>query len=267
MKQRRQSIPAAKDPDGWLDRRRFVTLAGAATGVATQFGASAISAQDAGAMSAQAARPTITGERSCDVVIIGAGLSGLVAATQLNQYGVDVIVLEARKRVGGRLLTVFPIPGDPNTFIDHGGQWVSVGQDHLLALANKPNVQLFQTPTSGTLTVDWHEGMRSLYSGPYPSYWTDADKQAAMGAVDAVQAMYETVPKEAPWTAPNAQQWDAETFQDWLDENVASPLARALFCGALPGYSIARRGLCRCSPHFSSRNPPMVSFGTSTRGS
>lgn len=153
-----------------------------------------------------------SGERSCDVVIIGAGLSGLVAATLLAQQGLHVIVLEARKRVGGRLLTVFPIPSMPDVFIDHGGQWVSPGQDDLMALATSLNVRLFTTPVVGSLKIDLHDGSISTYTGLYPAYWTDADKAAAMAGLNALEAMYDTVPEDAPWTAPNAQQWDRETL-------------------------------------------------------
>jgi len=214
-----------------LHRRRFFTLAGAAAGAVTQFGPSPVSAQ--------CAASTAIGERSCDVVIIGAGLSGLVAATQLKQQGVDVIVLEARKRVGGRLLTVFPIPSMPNVFIDHGGQWISPHQDHLMALANKLNVLMFQTPVAdNSLNIDFHNGTISRYNPkiePYPPYWTQPDRKGAEDGVKALKMMYDDVPLAAPWAAPHADQWDDKTLVGWLAANVTSELARALLLRGVTG--------------------------------
>ena len=42
---------------------------------------------------------------SCDVVVVGAGLAGLSAATRLSDAGLDVVVLEASDGVGGRMHT------------------------------------------------------------------------------------------------------------------------------------------------------------------
>src|SRR4051812_30578875 len=41
-----------------------------------------------------------------DVVVIGAGVAGLAAADRLREEGADVVVLEARDRIGGRILTL-----------------------------------------------------------------------------------------------------------------------------------------------------------------
>ena len=70
--------------------------------------------------------------RSCDVAIVGAGLSGLLAARLLDRVGVDVLVLEAQDRVGGRTLTAHLVD---SAFIDDGGQWVSPNQGRIDALA------------------------------------------------------------------------------------------------------------------------------------
>src|SRR6516225_1765758 len=77
--------------------------------------------------------------RSCDVAIVGAGLSGLRAAHLLDRDGIDVLVLEAQDRVGGRTLTAHL---DDSAFIDDGGQWVSPNQGRIDALASELNVWL-----------------------------------------------------------------------------------------------------------------------------
>src|SRR5688572_15764912 len=61
---------------------------------------------------------------SKDIIIIGAGASGLMAATQLSEKGMDVLVLEADNRIGGRINTVsdpaFPVPLEFGAEFIHG---------------------------------------------------------------------------------------------------------------------------------------------------
>ena len=84
--------------------------------------------------------------RECEVVVVGAGYSGLATARHLARSGVDVLVLDARHRVGGRSFTDVTEAGFT---IDRGGQWIGPTQDHLAALASELGVATFPTYTTG----------------------------------------------------------------------------------------------------------------------
>ena len=61
------------------------------------------------------------GTPKLDVIVLGAGVSGLSAAWQLEQEGARVLVLEGRQRVGGRVHTLFDLPGHPEMGFNSGG--------------------------------------------------------------------------------------------------------------------------------------------------
>ncbi len=89
-------------------------------------------------------------QSATDVIVIGAGASGLAAASKLKAKGVNVIVLEARDRVGGRTWTVTPndASGQP-IFIDLGASWVhGVIGNPIVPLAKAANVPLSAKTTN-----------------------------------------------------------------------------------------------------------------------
>src|SRR5580765_654582 len=100
-----------------ISRRRF--LAAASVGVAT-------------ACTSQSHRPVVRAAPRPDpgtprrVVVVGAGLAGLTAALALRDAGWDVVVLEARGRVGGRVHTLYGgetgVPLDRGLRADVGGE-------------------------------------------------------------------------------------------------------------------------------------------------
>ncbi|MBO0139747.1 FAD-dependent oxidoreductase [Agrobacterium sp. Ap1] len=69
-----------------------------------------------------------------DVIVIGAGFTGLTAATDLMAAGLDVIVVEARNRVGGRVESEYLPNG---TRIDTGGQFLCRDMTHLVETAQR----------------------------------------------------------------------------------------------------------------------------------
>src|SRR5918999_3712449 len=86
-----------------------------------------------------------------DVVVVGAGVAGLIAARDLLAAGLSVLVLEARNRVGGRLLNHTLRNG---AVVELGGQWVGPTQDRVLALAGELGVGVFPTYIEGDHLLD-----------------------------------------------------------------------------------------------------------------
>jgi monoamine oxidase len=82
------------------------------------------------------------------VIIIGAGFAGLSAATSLADAGVDVTVLEARDRVGGRVWSQELVPGDPGTVIERGAEFVLDGYEQLTRWVARLGLELANTTMS-----------------------------------------------------------------------------------------------------------------------
>ena len=90
-----------------------------------------------------------------DIVVIGAGFSGLTAALRLHQSGHRVTVLEARERVGGR---VHSLKLSNGAIVEMGGEWLKVDQEHVIGLAGELGVAMADTD------VDF--AMRDLVGSP-----------------------------------------------------------------------------------------------------
>jgi monoamine oxidase len=158
-----------------------------------------------------------------DVAVVGAGLAGLAAARDLVAAGRDVVVLEARDRVGGRTLTERLDDGTP---IDHGGQWIGPGQHRMARVAEKLGLETFPTYDEGENLLHFG-GRRGRYSGTIPrlSPAVLADMAQAQLRFDR---MATRVPLEAPWTADRAREWDGQTFESWIRRNAVTRGAREL---------------------------------------
>jgi len=158
-----------------------------------------------------------------DVCVIGAGLAGLTAARDLVAAGRDVVVLEARDRVGGRVLTETLVDG---TTIDHGGQWIGPGQHRMAHLADDLGLETFPTYDGGENLLHFG-GRTARYEGAIPrlSPVVLADMGQAQMRFDRLA---QRVPLDAPWAADRAEEWDGQTFESWIRRNAVTRGAREL---------------------------------------
>jgi|GEM_PF-35291 len=142
-----------------------------------------------------------------DVVVVGAGLAGLQAARSLRSIGATVKVLEARDRVGGRLLTQ-TIDDAP---FDLGGQWIGPSQTRLAALVRDLGIETFPTFHDGIKLLD-NDGKVSRYKASIPSI-------GLLGLVNVqyaqwrIDRMARKVPLRAPLRAPDSDQLDAMSVE------------------------------------------------------
>lgn len=172
-----------------------------------------------------------------DVVVVGAGLSGLSAARAIADAGRDVVVLEARDRVGGRLLNA--TLGDGVT-VDLGGQWVGSDHARVQHLAGQLGIEIFPQHGAGRNLLDV-AGKRRRYRGTIPRLGPRVlwDIFVARRRIDRLA---QAVGAERPWAAEQAVALDRESLAEWCERNVSTPIARELIglagrtvWGAWPG--------------------------------
>ncbi|TQJ74732.1 FAD-dependent oxidoreductase [Streptomyces sp. SLBN-31] len=190
-------------------------------GAAAAAGAVALTSTSAGTATAASARDV-------DVAVIGGGIAGLTAARNLVAGGRTVAVLEARDRVGGRVVNLSLANGGVT---EGGGEFIGPTQDRIKALADSLGVATFTTYNTGKNLL-YKDGTRTPYAtdgllGSVPP--VDAAGLANAAIVQAkLDDMAKTVPVDAPWTAAKAAEWDKQTFESWLNANAIVPSAKFL---------------------------------------
>ena len=142
--------------------------------------------------------------KDVDVVVVGAGLSGLVAACRLSAAGISVLVLEAAAEVGGR--TRSRVCG--GRIVDLGGELVGRSYTKLRKLVSELGLHLEPNPSPYRLR---------LSPGPRPSLNPIALFRFGR-ALLALGKLARSLPEHEPWSAECAGDLDALSVADWLEQ-------------------------------------------------
>ncbi len=161
------------------------------------------------------------------VVVIGAGLAGLATALTLVNAGVEVVVLEAQSRPGGRIHTV-RAPFAEGLYAEAGATHI-VGDPDLLALIASADVKLIRPkPPMGLTTVTYFDGKRARLGideePPLRSVFSaDEDALGFMGRRQKYFGSVTSFDVEAPWPPPALARHDAQSYRELMAELGASP--------------------------------------------
>lgn len=193
-------------PEPSLTRRSVLgsaSIGGAAVGVGTlRLGA-------ADAVGLQGSLPA-----KVDVVVVGAGIAGLVAARNVARAGHSVLLVEARRRVGGRVLNHELRSGGT---IEAGGAFVGPTQDHILRLARQLKVPTFLEYNTGRSVYISSLTGRIEYQGTIPPDPTILPDAALL--LQQIDGYAAEISVEAPWKHPRAAEWDSMTLGDFIRSN------------------------------------------------
>jgi monoamine oxidase len=160
-----------------------------------------------------------------DVIVIGCGFSGLAAARRAVEEGARVLALEARDRVGGRVMS----RSAGGTVVELGAQWVGPGQLQVKELARTFGVATQDRPSGG---VDLHYDLPNGSAEPVNISDQPPFDRSALGlVVSELDELAETIDVHAPGASDEARRLDTMTVASYCEARMpekARPLVHAV---------------------------------------
>jgi monoamine oxidase len=154
------------------------------------------------------------------VVVVGAGFAGLAAAHELASAGYAVTVVEARNRLGGRVLSFSDVVKDRN--VEGGGELIGSNHPTWVAYAEKFKLQFLDITEEEDAEAPILLGGKRLSAEEAEALWEEMDK--VLPKMDAAAAK---VNADEPWKSRDATALDRRSLASWISSLDASSLCKA----------------------------------------
>ncbi len=182
-----------------------------------------------------------------DCAIIGAGLAGLVAAKELRERGLSVLVLEARDRVGGRVENVVL---DDGSYLELGGQWIAPGSDLLMELIESYGLETVLPPFSEGKFIARQRGVAHQIDSEAGAPKLNPFELSDLGqGLLRLRRLARRATKDKVWSDAN-EQWLGQSLSRWVKTNLRTTNAQERFVevyetvfGELTDATTLREGL------------------------
>ena len=147
-----------------------------------------------------------------DVAVLGAGLAGLSAARDLERSGADVIVLEARDRIGGRVEAV-TLPDGRS--VQAGGEVFGPGHTAYGELVEELGLSVEPSYVADPGELSWGL-VDGVYVGDDIPWMSAAERRDEERVERAFVELAATVDPDDPWSHPDAEALDRVSLAEWL---------------------------------------------------
>jgi monoamine oxidase len=157
-------------------------------------------------------------QKGARVVIIGAGFSGLAAGYELSRAGYDVTIVEARNRVGGRVISFSDLV--PGKVVEGGGELIGSNHPAWVGYAKQFKLDFLDVSEEDLEFPIVMNGKR-LTGEQSEALWEEIETSFNTIVADAAK-----VDADRPWTSPNAEALDKRTLAAWIEGLPATPLGK-----------------------------------------